>query len=1054
MTVFLVLLFGTVVTILFAQLAGARKLGARNLADLRELEQRLQVLEGAAVPVPAGTAPAPASVAAFVPAPVARAIAVPNPRESAPPVESAPPPEAEPRSEPIPPFRVMPGIGDRIAAQLRTGWDQWIAQNLLAAAGGVFVLLGASFFVAVAISNGWLTPWRQVAAALIGGALLIAAGWRAWPADASRRAAHILAQTLVGTGGGVMLLGVVAGARIYDAPLYPSWAGLLGAGAISALVVAISAGWRAQITAALGITTAIAAPLLVDAPPTAGTIAFLLLALAGAGVVIALRGWPWLLQVAIVASLPQPALWALDDRLGDGVSAPVALAIIVAWWALLALPALYFELRADSPRLRMPTSGALFQVAGLAALFGWIEFGSAHATGFEVLLCVLAALHLAAGAVMLAVRRSSQAGAVFVWAIGAALAAGAAAVLLGGAAQPAFWGVETLAMLWLFVRFGDRQAGIAAGLLAALTAGWTLHLAPPDAIASPLAGLTTGALALGALVLTLAGAALLLRRIRHAVTALALATWVALWYLVAVVIVGLVSPVGVEVDQTAQLLVTGAWAALATAAACVAAFALPERLRRHVRVVAEVSLWVVAVKALLLDSLSLGEHEPRMLWLLGALAVLATLLVAIDHRLPRRGSLSLPLAAPFMGVLLVAGLTQPGFDAYRAGTTHLTETLAVLALGLVAAGLALWRSPLTVRAHALVVAVVLAVEALALTTVTLAHPAARRDLRARAARGLGRAAGPRARPAGHRAARAARTGSSSRGACASARPDCSRSPPPSSSPTSPSSARPARRSWSRDSGWVRRWRSRWRCAGCPGSGCSRPRPAARWGCARSRSSRSAPPRALGFGAEHGWLRARGGRDRDRRRARRGRLCARERLRTGAVAGALLVALYGVSVLVVTALTPDLHDVTQAAQLALSVVWTLWGIALLGAGVVRRTPLGLFLRRSGIALAAVAAAKVLIVDTSHFDTAHRAGCVPRPRPDPAGRRVGLRAPHAPLRRRGRGRGARQLRMFTARAVTSTTSTNDESDCTDISSLAQPEMGIVSVGLKAVAFVVDV
>jgi hypothetical protein len=46
------------------------------------------------------------------------------------------------------------------------------------------------------------------------------------------------------------------------------------------------------------------------------------------------------------------------------------------------------------------------------------------------------------------------------------------------------------------------------------------------------------------------------------------------------------------------------------------------------------------------------------------------------------------------------------------------------------------------------------------------------------------------------------------------------------------------------------------------------------------------------------------------------------------------------------------------------------------------------------------------------------------------------------------------MLTARAVTSTTSTNDEIDCTDISSFAQPEIGMVSVGLNAIAFVVDV
>ena len=35
-------------------------------------------------------------------------------------------------------------------------------------------------------------------------------------------------------------------------------------------------------------------------------------------------------------------------------------------------------------------------------------------------------------------------------------------------------------------------------------------------------------------------------------------------------------------------------------------------------------------------------------------------------------------------------------------------------------------------------------------------------------------------------------------------------------------------------------------------------------------------------------------------------------------------------------------------------------------------LGIVLRRSGIALAGIAAAKVLIVDTARFDTAHRAG----------------------------------------------------------------------------------
>ena len=113
------------------------------------------------------------------------------------------------------------------------------------------------------------------------------------------------------------------------------------------------------------------------------------------------------------------------------------------------------------------------------------------------------------------------------------------------------------------------------------------------------------------------------------------------------------------------------------------------------------------------------------------------------------------------------------------------------------------------------------------------------------------------------------------------------------------------------------------------------------------------------------------RDRDRGGGRRGRLRTGE-WRIAAVCAAILVALYGVSVLVVTALTPDGDHVTQVAQLALSVVWTIWGVSLLAAASSAPRRSGIVLRRGGIALTGIAAAKVLLVDTARFDTAHRAG----------------------------------------------------------------------------------
>jgi hypothetical protein len=134
---------------------------------------------------------------------------------------------------------------------------------------------------------------------------------------------------------------------------------------------------------------------------------------------------------------------------------------------------------------------------------------------------------------------------------------------------------------------------------------------------------------------------------------------------------------------------------------------------------------------------------------------------------------------------------------------------------------------------------------------------------------------------------------------------------------------------------------------------------------------TAPPEALAYGAANGWW-ALIAAAIATAAAVVAAWCAPLAWRTGAIAAALLVALYGVSVLVVTALTPNGDHTTQVAQLALSVVWTIWGVALLGVGVVRTSTLGIVLRRSGIALAGIAAAKVLIVDTARFDTAHRAG----------------------------------------------------------------------------------
>ena len=58
---------------------------------------------------------------------------------------------------------------------------------------------------------------------------------------------------------------------------------------------------------------------------------------------------------------------------------------------------------------------------------------------------------------------------------------------------------------------------------------------------------------------------------------------------------------------------------------------------------------------------------------------------------------------------------------------------------------------------------------------------------------------------------------------------------------------------------------------------------------------------------------------------------------------------------------------------------------------------------------------------------------------------------PSQRRTAAHGGVQPKMFTAREMTTATVMSDASDCSAMSSFAQPVSGIVSVGLNAVAFV---
>jgi hypothetical protein len=413
--------------------------------------------------------------------------AAPTPSREAVPEPAAP---AEPERLPLPAYTFdRPVLEPPPTPPVPRGprrkrdWERWVGTHLLAIGGAVFVLLGTVFFVALAISNGWLTPPRQVAAAEAGAILLGAAALRVRSAE--DRARNILGQSLAGAAGGVATLGFVASARIYETPVMPTWLALIGTGLAGLFLVACAVRWRAQLTAALGITTTLAAPLLIGAPASLGTAAFVALALAVADTVVVWRRWPWLAQVGLWTTAPQLAIWFASyrsDFVNGSASAGEALGVAAAaalWWLLVAGPALALEVRGAR---RLAPVTLLLGASGAVTLIGlWGVAAPEHPHAFaaRVMGATLVALHLGVAAV---VRRRARHATLLLLALAGAVAALAATTAFGGTGQTVFWAIEWVALYALARRERDVQTLLASAAVGVAAVVRAVTVAPPTVL--------------------------------------------------------------------------------------------------------------------------------------------------------------------------------------------------------------------------------------------------------------------------------------------------------------------------------------------------------------------------------------------------------------------------------------------------------------------------------------------------------------------------------------------------------------------------------------------
>lgn len=541
---------------------------------------------------------------------IARAAAPPAPAPSPPAAGRPPPPRPGPQVD------LEELLGGRVLA--------WV--------GGVAVVLGAVFFLVMAVSRGWIDEPTRTVLAFAGSTALLGLGVWLYEARGQTDAAVAAVSAAVAA----LYAAVTTATQVYD--LVAPGPGLLVAAVVGAAATAIAVRWERRLIAALGIVGALLSPVLVDAGTSGVSLAFMALALVSATGVLVWRSWDWLAVLAYLVSAPQLLAWLADRR--DGPAGPT-LAALALFWALYVAAAVGYELRVPTARLRPSSGGLLIAGALLAAGAGWWLLDGRDRGGWATAWVTgVAVAHVVLG-VSTRRGRVSREIALVLLAVAVGLSAVALALALDGPALVASWSAEAVLLTWLAATTGIRRGYLAAGAFLVLAAGHVLLLdAPPAAVAEPRGGWTpTVAVALVAVAL-LACRLLYRGGWPYVRASLAAASVAALAYLPAVAFQGGEVPV-TWAALAAAVAAYGRWRAdedaswAATALAGLAALhvisfeAPPRSLVDGVDDLGAAAVAIAAVAAAALAAARLATRRDELAQVLAALALLYLPSVAI-----------------------------------------------------------------------------------------------------------------------------------------------------------------------------------------------------------------------------------------------------------------------------------------------------------------------------------------------------------------------------------------------------------------------------------------
>lgn len=359
--------------------------------------------------------------------------------------------------------------------------EELLGGRLLALAGGVTVLIGLVFLVALAVERGWLDEKARTALAFVGSAVLLGLG--AWLHERRDRTQASLAAC--GTGLAGLFLSLTAATVLYD--LVPIELALVGAFVFGSVGAALAIRWDATPIGGLGILGALSAPLLVGATDNAQALLFLAVAEAAAVAVLVWRRWDWLRLAAVALVLVQISGWCFSAD----PSTTHAFVVLALFGALDLAAAGAFELRrqagnAAASALIIIGNGTVLGFVGTWVAVDPFGEGSSSWTAAGWWLAGLGIAHAVAGFVLLRLQPRNRTIATWLFGVGLVGLNLAFVVLVSGVAIPIGWAAAAAALA-LPARSLTRSPRLVYAVVGAQVLLAVIHVltydAPLDAVA-------------------------------------------------------------------------------------------------------------------------------------------------------------------------------------------------------------------------------------------------------------------------------------------------------------------------------------------------------------------------------------------------------------------------------------------------------------------------------------------------------------------------------------------------------------------------------------------